>query len=114
MIDFVVSDPEIGGGRRKGKIIFATKIPYNTKAYLEEKDEEVRRYYYCHCPWVKESIRNNGLKVTSMFCQCSAGFHKKPWEMIFGQKLKAKVLSSILQGDDQCRFAIYLPDHVNI
>jgi predicted hydrocarbon binding protein len=45
-----------------------------------------------------------------MFCQCSAGFHKKPYEIIFGQPVKAEVLESVLKGDDICRFAIYLPD----
>lgn len=110
VIDFVKSYPEIGGGVRNGNVIFETKIPFNTKAYLEEKDPEARRYLYCHCPWVKESLRSNTLKVSATFCQCSAGFHKKIYEVIFEQKLKAEVLQSVLKGDDRCRFAIHLPE----
>jgi hypothetical protein len=47
--------------------------------------------------------------VSAQFCRCSAGFHKKPWEVIFDQKLEAEVLESVLQGDMRCRFAIHLP-----
>jgi hypothetical protein len=109
VIDFVKANPEMGEGVRAGDVIFETKIPYNTKAYLEEKDPEKKRYHYCHCPWVRESIRNDKLKVSATFCQCSAGFHKKPYEIIYDTKLKAEVLMSVLRGDPVCRFAIYLP-----
>lgn len=114
VIAFVESNMEIGGGRRDGNVIFETKIPYNTKAYLSETDPEKKRYFYCHCPWARESIRNDALKVNPVFCQCSAGFHKKPYEIIFGQSMKAEVLKSVLKGDDICRFAIYLPDSDSI
>jgi len=110
VIDFIKNTPEMGGGKRTGNIIYETKIPYNTKAFLEEQDSDLKRYHYCHCPWARESLRNNLSKVSPIFCQCSAGFHKKPWEAIFGEKLRAEVLESVLQGDEHCRFAIYLPD----
>ena len=110
VIDFVMDDPEIGQGVRKGNIIYETKIPNNTIAYLEETDPLEKRYHYCHCPWAKESLRPGSLKVSATFCQCSAGFHKKPYEVIFGQTLKADVLQSVLNGDLVCRFAIHLPE----
>lgn len=110
VIDFVMDDPEIGQGVRNGNIIYETKIPNNTIAYLEETDPLKKRYHYCHCPWVKESLRPGSLMVSSTFCQCSAGFHKKPYEIIYGQTLKADVLQSVLEGDMICRFAIHLPD----
>lgn len=110
VIHFVKNNPEIEAGVRKGSLIFVTKIPFNTKAYLEEKDPVAKRYHYCHCPWVKESISRGNLKIPGTFCQCSAGFHKKPFEVIFDQKLRAEVLQSVLYGDSICRFAIYLPE----
>lgn len=110
VIAYVESNKEIGGGIRDGNIIYETKIPYNTKAYLSESDPETKRYYYCHCPWVRESVRTSALRVNPIFCQCSAGFHKKPYEIILGQALKAEVLKSVLKGDDICRFAIHLPE----
>jgi hypothetical protein len=110
VIAFVENDPEIGGGVREGNLIYITKIPYNTKAYLEESNPEKKRYHYCHCPWAKESLRKSTLTVSPTFCQCSAGFTKRPFEVIFGQTLQADVLESVLQGNDVCRFAIHLPE----
>jgi hypothetical protein len=109
VIAFVENDPEIGGGVREGNVVYETKIPYNTKAFLEESDPKMKRYHTCHCPWAKESIRRDNLNVSPTFCQCSAGFVKKPFEVIFGQTLQADVVESVLQGDPVCRFAIHLP-----
>lgn len=109
VIDFVRADPEISQGVRQGNILFVTKIPYMAKEFLAEQDPEKKRYYYCHCPWARESLRRGEEPVSARFCQCSAGFHKKPWEVIFGRPLQADVLESVLQGDLRCRFAIHLP-----
>jgi hypothetical protein len=109
VVEFVKRNPEIGGGIRKGDVIYETRIPFNTKAYLEETDPESKRYHYCHCPWVRESLRSPALSISATFCQCSAGFHKRTYEEIYGQKLQAEVLQSILMGDLKCRFAIHLP-----
>lgn len=111
VIDFVKSNPEIGGGIRDGDFVYETKLPYNTAAYLEEKDPVLKRYHYCHCPWVKESIRNENMRISDTFCLCSAGFHKKPFEIIFDQKLNGEVLQSVLKGDPVCRFRISLPNN---
>jgi hypothetical protein len=108
VLDFVRGNKEIAGGMRKGDIIYETKIPYMTREYLREKDKTMRRYYYCHCPWVREAIRS-GMHVSPNFCYCSAAFHKKPWDVIFGEPVEAKVLKSALAGDLVCRFAIKIP-----
>jgi hypothetical protein len=84
---------------------------YLTKAYLAESDPTLKRYYYCHCPWAREAVKS-GENVAPIFCNCSAGFHKKPWEGALGQKIQVEVLESVLQGDDRCRFAIHLPERV--
>jgi hypothetical protein len=109
VLAFVRADPEIGGGRREGHVIYETKIPYNTQKYLEESDPVLRRYHYCHCPWAREAIKNGDVRLAETFCSCSGGFHKKPFEVIFKQALKVDVLESVLKGDDRCRFAIHLP-----
>lgn len=108
VLDYVRSEAEIGGGVRQGNIIYETKIPYMTKQYLSEIDQILKRYYYCHCPWARQAI-TSGEQVAPIFCNCSAGFHKKSWEIIFGRSLQAEVLESVLQGDLRCRFAIHLP-----
>jgi hypothetical protein len=114
VVDFVRNDPEMGGGRRVGNIIYETKIPYMAKKYLAETDPTLRRYYYCHCPWAREAVKNGDVRLTDTFCNCSGGFHKKTFEVIFKQPLKVEVLESALKGDDRCRFAIHLPPEVKL
>jgi hypothetical protein len=109
VIDFVRQDPEISQGVRRGNVLYVTKIPYRTKEYLAEADPQRKRTLYCHCPWARESLRQAEGPVPATFCRCSAGFHKKPWEVIFEQPLEADVLESVLQGDQRCRFAVHLP-----
>ena len=108
VVEYVRNNPEIMGGVREGDVIYETKIPYMTKKFLHEKDEKMKRYYACHCGWVREGIRS-GLKVSPNFCYCSAGYHKRPWEIIFDQPLKADVMKTLLNGDLVCRFAIHIP-----
>jgi hypothetical protein len=109
VLAFVKGGPEVGGGRREGNVVYETKIPFMTREYLAETDPILKRYAYCHCPWAREAIKNGDVSLTATFCNCSAGFHKKPWEVIFEQPIEAEVLESVLKGDDRCRFAIYLP-----
>jgi hypothetical protein len=111
IVEFVKSNQEIMGGVRKGDIIYETKIPYLTKKYLHEKDPKMKRYYACHCGWVREAIKS-GVKVSPNFCYCSAGYHKRPWDIIFDQPVKADVVKSVLKGDLVCRFAIHVPKAV--
>lgn len=111
VLAFVRKEPEIGGGVRAGNVVYETKIPFLTKEYLAETDPTLKRYTYCHCPWAREAIRS-GEEVAPIFCNCSAGFHKKPWEAALGQRIRVDVLESVLAGADRCRFAIHLPEDV--
>jgi hypothetical protein len=111
VLEFVRNEPEIGGGVRVGNIVYETKIPFLTKEYLAESDPRLRRYFYCHCPWAREAVKS-GEEVAPIFCNCSAGFHKRPWEAALGQKIHVEVLESVLKGDARCRFAIHLPEEV--
>ncbi len=109
VLAYIESQPEMGGGVRAGKIVYETKIPFMTREYLAETDDTLKRYYYCHCPWSREAIKHGG-KVTAVFCNCSAGFHKKPWQAALNQPVRVEVLESVLKGDSRCRFAIHLPE----
>jgi hypothetical protein len=110
VIDYVRRHPEVSTGIRVGNIVYEAKIPYMTREYLVETDERMKRYYYCHCPWVRESIRTGDVEVSPTFCHCSSAFHKKKWEVIFGRPLRADVVETILRGDPWCKFAIHLPE----
>lgn len=110
VIDYVRRHPEVSTGIREGNVVYEAKIPYMAKEYLAETDERMKRYYYCHCPWVRESIRTGGAEVSPTFCSCSSAFHKRRWEVIFGQPLRAEVVETVLRGDPWCKFAIHLPE----
>ncbi len=112
VIEFVRSQPEMARGVREGNILYAVKIPFMAKEYILEQDKRMKRYYGCHCPWVRESIKNGNETVSPRFCLCSAGFEKKPWEVIFDQPLQVEVVESVLNGDLRCKFAIHLPENV--
>jgi len=114
VVRYVQQHPETESGVREGKIMYITKIPYNAKEYLAETDPTMKRFYACHCPWARHAIKNGSLRLDPVFCNCSGGFSKKPWEIIFGQTLQVKVLESALKGDFRCRFAVYLPDDLGL
>ena len=109
VLDYVRRTPTCQAGVREGGVIYVTKIPYMAKKYLHEKDPKRKRYYYCHCPWVRESIMS-GVKISPNFCYCSAGFEKRVWDIIFNQPVEADVLETVLKGDYFCRFAIHIPE----
>jgi hypothetical protein len=109
VIDYVRNTPTCQNGVREGNIIFVTKIPYMAKKYFREEDPKLKRYYYCHCPWVREAIKSN-IKISSNFCYCSAGYEKRPWDVIFNQPVKTDVLETVLKGDLVCKFAIHIPE----
>jgi hypothetical protein len=110
VVEYVRDEPLIARGVREGDILYEVKIPHQTSEFLAASDPVEKRYHYCHCPWVKESLKNGASDIPGTFCNCSGGFHKKRWEVIFGQKLKAEVIESVLQGDDWCKIAIHLPE----
>jgi hypothetical protein len=112
VLEYVRSEPLISRGERDGNILYEVKIPHMTAEFLEESDPQHRRYYYCHCPWVKEALKDVEVEIPSVFCACSAGFHKKRWEVILEQPLKARVVESVLNGDQWCKIAIQLPEGI--
>jgi hypothetical protein len=114
VLTYVEAHPEFESGVREGNLLFITKIPYNTKKFLAETDPTMKRFYACHCPWARQAIKNGNLQLNSVFCNCSGGFSKKPWEVIYGQTLKVDLLESAIKGDYRCRFAVHLPEKLEI
>ncbi len=112
VVEYVRNEPLIARGAREGDILYEVKIPHQTSEFLAETDPQKKRYHYCHCPWVKESLKNGASDIPATFCNCSGGFHKKRWEAILGQKLKAEIIETVLQGNDCCKIAIHLPEGV--
>lgn len=93
---------------RKNTII-ATKIPKsgNLAEYFNEPDPERRRQLYCHCPRVRDVLKE-AEKLSPTYCYCGAGFYKDIWETILQKSVKVTLLESVMKNDDVCKFAIYL------
>jgi effector-binding domain-containing protein len=93
---------------REGNVVYVTKDPVLPEAYENATDEREKRSYYCHCGLMREFIRS-GSTVSGTYCHCGAGWYHQLWEGILGQPVQIDVVASVLQGDDQCTFAIHLP-----
>jgi len=109
VVEFVRKDQRIQNGIRQGDVIIKTKIPFDPKRWLEEKDPKMKRYYACHCQLARSAILEGAAKPLSDFCYCSAGYEKYPLEVMLGVPLKVEVLESVLAGDDVCKFAVKIP-----
>jgi len=112
VLEFVRNDPFIEVGVRKGDRIIVRKIPHMADKYLRETNEQKKRYYYCHCPWVKEALLESQQPVSPVFCNCSAGYYKAYWEIVLDQPVEVDVVKSVLSGDSICEFAVHLPKDV--
>jgi hypothetical protein len=109
VIDLVRKDPYIESGVRHGNKIIVKKIPHMAKEYLKETDAQKKKYFYCHCPWVKEALLAPE-PFPAVFCNCSAGFYRAYWEIVLEQPVRVDVLESLLSGGNECRFAVHLPE----
>ncbi len=108
VIEYVRNHPEIQGGVREGQVIFLTKIPYDPDRYISEPEPDLKRFYACHCPFVRYALLTNEQSVIPEWCYCSAGFEKQLFDVLYGKELKVEVLETPFKGDTRCRFAVYL------
>ena len=107
-IEYVQSNQEILSGVIKDEKLYITKIPYEINNFLNENDETMKKYYACHCSFVRENILAKKEDIPKEWCYCSAGFAKHPFEVILNQELDVKLLETPLDGDFVCRFEIDL------
>lgn len=91
---------------RKGNIIYVTKIPFAPQRYESATNPEAKRRAYCHCSWIKASKD----PISKTFCYCGSGWYKTLWEGILEKPVRVEVITTIASGDDDCSFAIHLPD----
>jgi len=110
VLEYLKNNPTTEYGVREGDKLIISKIPYNTKLYLTEDDKNLKKYYYCHCPWVREALKKDDIHISSTFCHCSAGWYKQKWDVIFNQPVKVDMIDTILSGAMQCTFAVHIPE----
>ena len=108
-IDYIKSDQERLSVRRIGDKLYIKQIPYEFEEYIAETDPVKKRYHFCHCHLARKSILED--PVPSIFCHCSGGYLKQPYDYIFGEELEVEVIQSALAGDPECRFAVKLPEN---
>lgn len=113
VVDFVKANQEILSAVRNGEYLYITKIPYDIIKYLIATNHDERKYYACHCPFVREALLTGSNKVCADWCYCSAGFAKYSFEVIFDTELEVELLNSPLMDDEICRFRIKLPREWN-
>lgn len=107
-VDYVKGNQEILSGVIENEKLYITKIPYEINNFLNETDDKLKRYYACHCSFVRENILNENEHIPKEWCYCSAGFAKFPFEILLNQELDVKLLKSPIDGDFTCRFEIDL------
>ena len=108
VIAFMGEDPGWGSApRREGRVVYATKAPRDPLAYQAAESAAQRRSAYCFCPIVRNRLER-GMPAT--FCYCGAGWYRQQWEGAISGDVSIRIVKSILSGDDECRFAVRLPD----
>lgn len=110
LIDHVTAEQRVVVGMREGDRIIVEKVPFDPPRYYPEGSLIMRRYYYCHCPLVRSSIRKGWPKVSPTFCYCSASFLKAAWDAIFDRPVEVEVLKSVLGGSSKCLFSVKIPE----
>jgi predicted hydrocarbon binding protein len=111
-LDTVVREHWGQVGTREENVIIATKIPENMKGFFEAKDDNERKYHYCHCARIKGTFRMDYIRISPTYCYCGGGYYESNWERIIGKPVKVRLLKSVLKGDDVCQFVICLPEGV--
>ncbi len=107
VISFMDQDPGwVEGARRKGNIIYTAKGPRDEQAYMKAVTPEEKAAAACFCPIIRNSL-NEGMPRS--YCYCGAGWYRQQWEGATGLSVKVEILSSLLSGDEECRFAVHLP-----
>ncbi|UCD63860.1 MAG: hypothetical protein JSW34_00080 [Candidatus Zixiibacteriota bacterium] len=89
---------------REGNVIYVTKAPRFPEKHARASAPQLKRYYYCHCDYARATKGD----ISRTYCLCGAGWCKRIWEQVLERPVRVELLKSVLQGDEICRFAVYL------
>jgi len=110
VLDFMLNTEGVLSPVRKGSELHITRHPYDMTSYFNETDKRRKRFHFCHCLFARTSILSDHGTVSKTMCYCSLGLIISNWEKILGVELDGEIVESVLDGDDICKFIIYLPD----
>ncbi len=89
-------------------LLIIERRPARQETYDQATDPAEKRYQACFCPLVRDAIRD-GKAVSRSFCHCSGGWYAQEWEIVFGRKPEVRLVQTMLEGADACRFAVKIP-----
>lgn len=95
-------------GNLEGNMIISTKIPKEFHKYFQTSEAQKKKYYYCHCPRIRNLFLSNEKTPDVNYCYCGAGFYKDLWEYILQKKICVEIIESLMKGDEVCKIAIYV------
>lgn len=108
---FLKENPSILAPVRKGNKLYTRAFPAKMQKYLDAKEDKMKRYYACHCPFAKESILSDQ-PVSATLCNCSLGHVMNFVEAFLDRPLEGRVIHSVLNGDLSCEYEITIPDDI--
>jgi effector-binding domain-containing protein len=89
-----------------GKVLHASKVPYDEAAYMAATTPEEVRKAYCFCALVREA---KDPVIDPIFCFRAAGWDRQFFEPIMGVQFKrCQITHSILKGDRFCAWDYHL------
>jgi hypothetical protein len=107
VIAFMDADPGWGeGASREGRTIFTAKGPRDREEFEAARTPGEKAEASCFCPIIRKKLSEG---MPGSFCYCGAGWYRQQWEGATGMPVRVEILSSLLAGDPECRFAIHLP-----
>ncbi len=111
VLDFMETDPGWSETRptREGHTIYAAKGPRDPQAYAEAQTDLERRSAYCFCPLIRTRLDQG---MPTAFCYCGSGWYRRQFEGAIGKPVTIDIVTSVLRGDEVCRFAIHLPEEL--
>jgi hypothetical protein len=113
IVKYVKEHPIIAHGVRKKNTIYVSKLPYQMRKFLDAKNDQMKRFFLCYCPWVRGAIKNaTENEISEYFCHCSAGWYKLYWDQIFDHPVKVEPVATGLSGALECKFAITIPENI--
>jgi hypothetical protein len=90
-------------------LLMILRRPARQEEYEKATSPEEKRYQACFCPLVRDAIRQ-GKSVSRTFCHCSGGWYAQEWAIVFGETPEVRLVETMLEGSDACRFAVVIPD----
>jgi hypothetical protein len=83
---------------------FLTSLGHIWSHLHREGEKLYVTYPRCYCP----IARAHKMQMPKLWCNCSRGWIKELFETSLGKPVRVELKKSIIRGDDECRFQVWL------